>query len=111
MDAFVRYHEQSAKLWERQALLKCRFVAGDRPFGRQVEETAREFIFGRPLPERAAEEIHRLRTRMEVELGREREDRLNLRWAAAAWWTSNSPCSTFSCSTAGRGRRCGPGGR
>ena len=79
MDAFARYHEQSAQLWERQALLKCRFVAGDREFGRKVEEKVGAFIFGVPLPEHAAEEIHRLRTRMEVELGREREDRLNLK--------------------------------
>jgi glutamate-ammonia-ligase adenylyltransferase len=79
MESFVRYHEQSAQLWERQALLKCRFVAGDREFGRRVEEQARAFIFGRPLPSGAAEEIHRLRTRMEIELGREREDRLNLK--------------------------------
>jgi len=79
MESFVRYHEQSAQLWERQALLKCRFVAGDREFGRKVEESAREFIFDRPLPSGTAEEIHRLRTRMEVELGREREDRLNLK--------------------------------
>jgi glutamate-ammonia-ligase adenylyltransferase len=79
MEAFVRYHEGSAQLWERQALLKCRFVAGDREFGRKVEERVKEFIFARPLPENAAEEIHRLRTRMELELGREREDRLNLK--------------------------------
>jgi len=40
---------------------------------------AKTFIFGRPLPPNAAEEIHRLRMRMEVELGRESEDRLNLK--------------------------------
>ena len=79
MEAFVRYHEGSAQLWERQALLKCRCVAGDREFGRRVEERVKAFIFDRPLPEGAAEEIHRLRTRMELELGREREDRLNLK--------------------------------
>jgi glutamate-ammonia-ligase adenylyltransferase len=79
LEAFVRYHEGSAQLWERQALLKCRFVAGDREFGKKVEELARRFIYARPLPPNAAEEIHRLRTRMEVELGREREDRLNLK--------------------------------
>ncbi len=79
LDAFVRYHEASAQLWERQALLKCRFVAGDREFGKRVEEKARGFIFDRPLPGNAAEEIHRLRMRMEVELGREREDRLDLK--------------------------------
>ncbi|MBI5904653.1 MAG: bifunctional [glutamate--ammonia ligase]-adenylyl-L-tyrosine phosphorylase/[glutamate--ammonia-ligase] adenylyltransferase [Deltaproteobacteria bacterium] len=79
LDAFERYHEGPAQLWERQALLKCRFVAGDREFGRKVEEAIRGFIYDRPLPPNAAEEIHRLRTRMEVELGREREDRLNLK--------------------------------
>jgi len=79
MEAFERYHEESAHLWERQALLKCRFVAGDRAFGKRVEEKIRGFIYGRPLPPNAAEEIHRLRMRMEQELGREREDRLNLK--------------------------------
>jgi glutamate-ammonia-ligase adenylyltransferase len=79
LDAFLRYHQGSAQLWERQALLKCRFVAGDRALGKEVEALARGFIYDRPLPPNAAEEIHRLRKRMEVELGREREDRLNLK--------------------------------
>jgi len=79
LEAFDRYHEESAHLWERQALLKCRFVAGDREFGKRVEEKIRGFIYDRPLPPNAAEEIHRLRMRMEQELGREREDRLNLK--------------------------------
>jgi glutamate-ammonia-ligase adenylyltransferase len=79
LDAFERYHQEAAQLWERQALLRCRFVAGEREFGRKVEGLAREFVHGRPLPPNAAEEIHRLRMRMEVELGRESEDRLNLK--------------------------------
>ncbi|MGE5189444.1 MAG: bifunctional [glutamate--ammonia ligase]-adenylyl-L-tyrosine phosphorylase/[glutamate--ammonia-ligase] adenylyltransferase [Gemmatimonadota bacterium] len=77
--AFERYHQQSAQLWERQALLKCRFVAGDRVFGKRMEETIGRFIYGRPLPRDAAAEIHRLRMRMETELGKERADRLNLK--------------------------------
>lgn len=77
--AFERYHEESAQLWERQALLKCRFVAGDRDFGRRVEERAARFAYETPLPEGAAAEIHRLRKRMEVEIGKERADRLNLK--------------------------------
>jgi glutamate-ammonia-ligase adenylyltransferase len=79
LEAFQRYHEGVAQLWERQALLKCRFVAGDREFGKNVEEMIRGFIYERPLPSNTAEEIHRLRMRMEVELGRESEDRLNLK--------------------------------
>ncbi|HEU5360969.1 MAG TPA: bifunctional [glutamate--ammonia ligase]-adenylyl-L-tyrosine phosphorylase/[glutamate--ammonia-ligase] adenylyltransferase [Candidatus Deferrimicrobiaceae bacterium] len=77
--AFERYHERSAQLWERQALLKCRFVAGDRDLGRRVEETIARFIFDRPLPPDPPAEIHRLRKRMELELGKERQDRLNLK--------------------------------
>lgn len=79
LEAFERYHRESAQLWERQALLKCRFVAGDRVFGKRVEEKIRGFVFGPPLPANAAEEIHRLRMRMEQELGRERGDRRNLK--------------------------------
>jgi glutamate-ammonia-ligase adenylyltransferase len=79
LTAFERYHEQSAKLWERQALLKCRFVAGDRDFGKRVEETVSRFIFDRPLPTDTPAEIHRLRKRMETELGKESRDRLNLK--------------------------------
>src|SRR5665648_1006707 len=59
--------------------MKRRFVAGARDFGKRVEEKIRGFIYGRPLPPNATEEIHRLRMRMEQELGREREDRLNLK--------------------------------
>jgi glutamate-ammonia-ligase adenylyltransferase len=77
--AFRSYHESSAQLWERQAMLKARFVAGDRAFGKRVEGQIREYVYERPLPPGAAAEIHRLRTRMEVELGRERDGRLNLK--------------------------------
>jgi len=79
LSAFERYHEQSAQLWERQALLKCRFVAGDRDFGKRVEEKVSRFIFDRPLPPDAPAEINRLRQRMEKELGKERRDRRNLK--------------------------------
>jgi len=77
--AFERYHEQSAHLWERQALLRCRFVAGDRQFGKRVEEKVARFIFERPLPPETPAEINRLRKRMEMELGKERQDRRNLK--------------------------------
>jgi len=78
-DSFRTYHERSAQLWERQALLKGRFVAGDPDFGGRVEEEIARIVFGRPLPPDAAREIHRLRMRMEAELGRGREGRLNLK--------------------------------
>ncbi|MEO1267142.1 MAG: hypothetical protein AAFX99_03525, partial [Myxococcota bacterium] len=34
--AFERYQRQEATLWEHQALIKARVVAGDRPLGERV---------------------------------------------------------------------------
>jgi glutamate-ammonia-ligase adenylyltransferase len=77
--AFESYHDRTAQLWERQALLKGRFVAGDRPFGKKVEAQLRHVLFDHPLPAEAASEIHRLRTRMELEVGKEGAERWNLK--------------------------------
>ena len=79
LESFRLYHESASQLWERQALIRSRFVAGNRDLGKKVEGLTAEIIFGRPLPPDAADEINRLRTRMEVELGRENQDRLNLK--------------------------------
>jgi len=54
-------------------------VAGDRQFGKRVEEKVARFIFERPLPPETPAEINRLRKRMEMELGKERQDRRNLK--------------------------------
>jgi [glutamine synthetase] adenylyltransferase / [glutamine synthetase]-adenylyl-L-tyrosine phosphorylase len=48
--AWERYHRESSRLWERQALTKLRPVAGDRPLGARVLEDAHRFVYG----ERAA---------------------------------------------------------
>lgn len=69
-----RYHAVDARLWERQALTKLRPVAGDRALGAEVARLAAETVYGAP-PEalggaRAiAEEIGRMRERIEHELG------------------------------------------
>ncbi|HWU90715.1 MAG TPA: hypothetical protein VN253_25790, partial [Kofleriaceae bacterium] len=69
-----RYHAEVARLWERQALTKLRPVAGDRALGEEVARLAAETVYGAP-PEalggaRAiADEIGRMRERIERELG------------------------------------------
>src|SRR4030095_10662868 len=63
---------------ERGALVKARAVAGDVAYGERLLGTALvPLVWERPLPERAAEEIHRLRMRMEREVGGESVDQLN----------------------------------
>ena len=79
LDSFRDYHRQSSAVWERQALVRARVVAGDAGLGRQVERARREFVFGRNLEPREAAEIAAMRLRMENEIGAETFDRLNLK--------------------------------
>ena len=70
--AFREHHARRAQLWERQALVKARAVAGDARFGRELLlAVVQPLVYERPLPEGAAEEIHRLRARIEVEVASE----------------------------------------
>jgi len=70
LQAFERYHEQSAQVWERQALLRSRAVAGNADLAGTFEDLRRQILLA-PLPEDLAEEIHRVRLRMEEELAHE----------------------------------------
>jgi glutamate-ammonia-ligase adenylyltransferase len=81
LDGFRRYHEREAALWERQALIKARVVAGDAAVGAAVTRIAEHHVWeGPPLDARAtAVEIARLRARMERELGREAPGRFNIK--------------------------------
>ncbi len=49
LEGFRDYHRQSSAVWERQALVRARVVAGDPSLGEEVEAARREFVFGRGL--------------------------------------------------------------
>jgi len=77
-EALLEHHARRAQLWERQALVKARAVAGDVAYGERLLGTALvPLVWQRPLPEGAAPEIHRLRIRMEREVAGESVDQLN----------------------------------
>ncbi|MGZ5958695.1 MAG: bifunctional [glutamate--ammonia ligase]-adenylyl-L-tyrosine phosphorylase/[glutamate--ammonia-ligase] adenylyltransferase, partial [Myxococcaceae bacterium] len=79
-ESLLEHHTRRAQLWERQALVKARAVAGDLGYGERLLGTAlTPLIWERPLPDGAAEEIHRLRMRMEREVAGESPDQLNLK--------------------------------
>lgn len=77
--AYRNYHETSSELWERQALIKMRFVAGDRNLGARVETMAEGFVYGRGLALEDVVKINHLRMRMEKELAGESMSRFNLK--------------------------------
>ncbi|GIW45496.1 MAG: glutamate-ammonia-ligase adenylyltransferase [Candidatus Binatia bacterium] len=76
---FRLYHEQSAQIWERQALIKARAVAGDPDLGAQVEAIVEAFVYRAPLRPQEVAEIRRLRGRMERELAKEGTDHVNIK--------------------------------
>ncbi|MBE0597563.1 MAG: bifunctional [glutamate--ammonia ligase]-adenylyl-L-tyrosine phosphorylase/[glutamate--ammonia-ligase] adenylyltransferase, partial [Desulfuromonadales bacterium] len=77
--AFERYHQQSAQLWERQALTKARVVAGPDPLASRIAHLIDEIVYHRPLPPGLREEIYRLRARMETEVARENAEHFNIK--------------------------------
>jgi glutamate-ammonia-ligase adenylyltransferase len=77
--AFREYHKSSSQLWERQALIKTRSVAGDKTLGAEVEKITAAFAYGKGLASDDIAEIHHLRMRMERELAAENDSRFNLK--------------------------------
>jgi glutamate-ammonia-ligase adenylyltransferase len=77
-----RYLAGEAALWERQALVRARPVLGDPALARQFAALRRARVFGPGLSDAERAEIHRVRTRMELELGREGPGRIHLKFGA-----------------------------
>lgn len=68
--SFAQYHGGMAQVWERQALLRARAVAGGTRLA-QAFASLRVQILAQSIPEDAGKEIHRVRLRMEKELANE----------------------------------------
>jgi glutamate-ammonia-ligase adenylyltransferase len=79
LEAFRDYHRTSSQLWERQSLIKARYVAGDRSLGKILEKLAADFAYGSGLSREGVGEIHHLRMRMERELAGESDSHFNLK--------------------------------
>lgn len=64
VDAYSRYWADRARLWEFQALLKARVVAGDAEMGREFMETAADFVYAKRDPRDTAEQLWQMRQRI-----------------------------------------------
>ncbi|MBV9661832.1 MAG: bifunctional [glutamine synthetase] adenylyltransferase/[glutamine synthetase]-adenylyl-L-tyrosine phosphorylase [Acidimicrobiales bacterium] len=65
--AYAAYYERWAEPWERQALLRGRFVAGDSALGDRFAALARSFVWDRPFNEEDVRAIRRIKARVERE--------------------------------------------
>ena len=79
LPAYREYHEGAAAPWERQALIKARVAVGSEKLAASYYALTTEIVYERPLPANLAEEIFRLRQRMEKELGKEDEHHRNIK--------------------------------
>ena len=78
LEGFTRYQTERAEAWERQALIKARACAGDQELGARVVAEAQKAAYERGAPE--PERLHRMRLRLEAELGHERLERSPARY-------------------------------
>jgi [glutamine synthetase] adenylyltransferase / [glutamine synthetase]-adenylyl-L-tyrosine phosphorylase len=69
LDAHRDYYAKRAQLWERQALTKARFVAGDPKLGQDFMLTVHEIVYGRAATTEELEQIRQMRHRIETERG------------------------------------------
>jgi glutamate-ammonia-ligase adenylyltransferase len=67
LKAYEGYYDRWAQVWERQALTRGRFVAGDREVGRRFGQLAGQFLWGAPLSDDDVMEIRRMKARIERE--------------------------------------------
>ena len=77
--AFVRYHQTSSQLWERQALIKARVIVSDPALSAPATEGLEWFAYAEEIDAAGVAEIDRLRGRMEHELAREGVGRFNIK--------------------------------
>jgi glutamate-ammonia-ligase adenylyltransferase len=77
-EALQTYHAREARLWERQALLKARPIAGDEAlFARAYAQVLEPSIFRKLDRAEAAREMLAMRDRMEREIAAESPGRYN----------------------------------
>jgi len=79
LEAFEAYHAEQGLIWERQALLRARCLAGDEGLATRVQEVVQRIVYERPFSDEMIPEIHHLRERMRHELAREHKGRHNVK--------------------------------
>jgi glutamate-ammonia-ligase adenylyltransferase len=78
--ALEHYYAEYGDLWERQSLTRARLVLGDPRLGRAVHAVLRRLVYGSALGAEGLAEIRDVRTRMEVELGKETPGRFSVKF-------------------------------
>lgn len=77
--ATLGYYETMGRTWERQALIKCRPIAGALDLGREFIEAIRPFVYRRYLGASEINEIKAMKRRIELRTKKEGSDELDVK--------------------------------
>jgi [glutamine synthetase] adenylyltransferase / [glutamine synthetase]-adenylyl-L-tyrosine phosphorylase len=67
VDNLINYYESWGEAWERQALIKARYIAGCEEVGKRFQDFVSAFTFSRQMDEFALEDVKRVKHRAEKE--------------------------------------------
>jgi [glutamine synthetase] adenylyltransferase / [glutamine synthetase]-adenylyl-L-tyrosine phosphorylase len=76
---YERYFKMRARIWEQQAMVRARVVAGNRDVGEKFMEQVHGFVYQDNFEYSALIEISRMRERMELELAQEKTKGKNVK--------------------------------
>ncbi len=76
---YEHYFKTRARIWEQQAMVRARVVAGNKEVGEKFIERVHDFVFQDDFEYSALIEISRMRERMELELAQEKTKGKNVK--------------------------------
>lgn len=79
IEGYSRYFKSRARIWEQQAMVRARIVAGNKDVGEKFIDVAHDFVYREKFEYSALIEISRLRERMELELAKEKTKGKNVK--------------------------------
>lgn len=79
LSSYRAYYESWAENWERQALLKARFIAGDRALGEEFQRLIQPFVYRRRVSMGFIEEIRHNKRRIEQKCDLEGQTETNIK--------------------------------
>ena len=76
---YENYFKSRARIWEQQAMVRARVVAGNKKVGKKFLAVAHNFVFQEKFEYSSLIEISRLRERIEIELAQEKTKGKNVK--------------------------------
>lgn len=92
------YYPERGQLWERQAMIKARAVAGDEELGRSIVELLTSFAYSHPIGAEDLSAMDAMRLRMERERAREGPGRRNFKLGRGGLADVEFLCQTLQLS-------------